>query len=276
MRIKNEIRMKCGRFVGIMLGLLLTLDAVCVKALEGELRTIPTRPGVTQPFLLIRPAIKPVASVILFAGGHGRLALSPQGMEWGSGNFLVRNRERFAQEGFGVAVIDAPSDRPQGLWDFRTSAAHAEDIKQVIVELKKVVDVPVWLIGTSMGTVSAANAAARLKEGGPDGLVLTSTITKESRLVTETVNSVRLKDIRIPTLVVHHKKDECVVTPYELAVALMKSLTQAPKKELIAFVGGDPSILDPCEPMSYHGFLGLDVEVVAATASWIKAVQGSQ
>ena len=94
--------------------------------------------------------------------------------------------------------------------------------------------------------------------------------------MTETVNSVRLKDIRIPTLVVHHKKDECVVTPYELAVALMKNLTQAPKKELIAFVGGDPSILDPCEAMSYHGFLGLDVEVVTATASWIKVVQGSQ
>jgi pimeloyl-ACP methyl ester carboxylesterase len=259
-----------------MLGLLLTLNAVCVKALEGELRAIPTRPGVTQPFLLIQPNIKPVASVILFAGGHGRLALSPQGMEWGNGNFLVRNRERFAEKGFVVVLIDAPSDRPQGLWDFRISAAHAEDIKQVITELKKVVDVPVWLIGTSMGTVSAANAAARLKEGGPDGLVLTSTVTKESRLVTETVNRVRLKDIRIPTLVVHHKRDECAVTPYELAVALTKSLTQAPKKELLTFTGGDPSILDPCEPMSHHGFLGLDAEVVAAIASWIKVVQGSK
>lgn len=205
--------MKCGRFVGIILGVLLTWNAVCVNALEEELQTIPTRSGVTQSFLLIRPADKPVASVILFAGGHGRLALSPQGIEWGSGSFLVRNRERFAQERFVVAVIDAPSDRPQGLWDFRTSAAHAEDIKQVIAELRKMFDVPVWLIGTSMGTVSTANAAARLKEGGPNGLVLTSSITKESRVVTETVNSVRLKDIRVPTLVVHHKKDECVLTP---------------------------------------------------------------
>ena len=123
-----------------------------------------------------------------------------------------------------VAVTDAPSDRPQGLWNFRTSAAHAEDIKYVIAELRKMFDIPVWLIGTSMGTVSAANSAARLKEGGADGLVLTSTITKESRVVTETVNSVRLKDIRVPTLVVHHKRDGCVVTPYEEAVALMKHL----------------------------------------------------
>jgi pimeloyl-ACP methyl ester carboxylesterase len=251
--------------------LVLILIAPCVKAWEEELRIIPTRTKVTQSFLMIRPADPPVASVILFAGGHGRLGLSAQGMEWGQGNFLVRNRGRFVQQGFLVALVDAPSDRPQGLWNFRTSDAHAKDIKQVIAELKKIADTPVWLIGTSMGTVSAANAAARLKEGGPDGLVLTSTVTKESRQVSETVNAVRVKDIRVPTLVVHHKKDDCAITPYELADALTRSLTHAPKKELLAFSGGDLSVSDPCEARSYHGFMGLDAEVVTAIASWIKA-----
>jgi predicted alpha/beta-hydrolase family hydrolase len=263
-----------GRFVGIIVIVLLTLSAPCVNALEGELRTIPTRPGVTQSFLLILPADKPIASVILFAGAHGRLALSPQGIGWGSGNFLVRNRERFTHEGFLVAVVDAPSDRTQGLWNFRTSIAHAEDIKHVIAELKKIADVPVWLVGMSMGTVSAANAAARLKGGGPDGLVLTSTIMRESKQVSETVNSVRLKDIRVPTLLVHHKRDACWETPYEYAVDLMKRLTGVLKKELLAFSGGDLSVTDPCEAMSYHGFLGLDAEVVTAIASWIKGTQG--
>jgi len=83
-----------------------------------------------------------------------------------------------------------------------------------------------------------------------------------------------LKDIRVPTLVVHHKQDGCVVTPYELAVALMRSLTQTPKRELLTFVGGDLSVSDPCEAMSYHGFLGLDAEVVAAIVSWIKTNTG--
>ncbi len=268
--------MKYFRFIWSIVVVLHTLSIPCLHALEGELRTITTRPGVTQSFLLIRPANKPTKSVILFAGAHGRLALSPQGIGWGEGNFLVRNRERFAQKGFLVAVNDAPSDRPQGLWNFRTSAAHAEDIKHVVAELKKISDIPVWLIGTSMGTISAANAAARLKGGGPDGLVLTSTVTKESRQVSETVNNVRLKDIRVPTLIVQHKQDECVLTPYELAVALMRSLTQSPKKELLTFNGGDLSVSDPCEAMSYHGFLGLDAEVVAAITSWIKAVHGSR
>jgi pimeloyl-ACP methyl ester carboxylesterase len=268
----KEVNMRCGRFIWIIVVLILTLSAYCVNALEEELRTIPTRPRVTQSFLLIRPSDKPIASVIVFAGAHGRLALSTQGIGWGKGNFLVRNRERFVQQGFLVAVIDAPSDRPHGLWNFRTSAEHAEDIKHVIAELKKITDISVWLIGTSMGTVSAANVAARLKDSGPDGLVLTSTVTKESRQVNETVNSVRLRDIRVPTLVVHHKQDDCMVTPYEMAVALMRSLTQAPKKDLLTFTGGDLSVLDPCEEMSYHGFLGLDAEVVAAIASWIKGI----
>jgi len=240
-----------------------------------ELRTIPTRPGVTQAFLLIRPVDTTVSSVVLFAGGHGRLQLSAQGMKWGKGNFLVRNRERFARQGFLVAVMDAPSDRPQGLRNFRTSRAHAEDIEKVIAELRKIAHAPVWLIGTSMGTVSAANAAARLRQGGPDGLVLTSTVTKRSRQVTETVNAVRLEDIRVPTLVVHHQKDECVVTPYESAVAFVRSLTRAPKKELLTFSGGDLPVSDPCEPSSYHGFQGLDTEVVTAIASWIEAVAAS-
>ena len=264
------------RFIGTVVIILLALSFSCLHALEGELRTIPTRPGVTQSFLLIQPRSKPTASLILFAGAHGRLAPSPQGIGWGEGNFLVRNRERFAQQGFFVAVADVPSDRPQGLWNFRTSAAHAEDIQYMIAELKRISDIPVWLIGTSMGTVSAVNAAVRLKEGGPNGLVLTSTVTKESRQVSETVNHVRLKDIRVPTLIVHHRQDDCVSTPYELAVALIRSLTQSPKKELLAFSGGDLSVSDPCGEKSFHGFLGLDAEVITAITSWIKTVHGSR
>jgi pimeloyl-ACP methyl ester carboxylesterase len=260
--------MRLERIIFVVVLALFVLSP-CASASE-ELVTIPTRPGVTQSFLLLRPSDKPSASVILFAGGHGRLALSQHRIGWGETNFLVRNRERFCCEALLVAVMDAPSDRPQGLSNFRTSSAHAEDIRHVMMKLKDIANVPVWLVGTSMGTVSAANAAARLKKGGPDGLVLTSTVTKETRQVTETVNNVRLKDIRVPTLVVHHKQDSCVATPYELARSLMRSLTQAPKKELLTFEGGTPSVLDPCEPMSYHGFLGLDEEVVTAIASWIR------
>lgn len=94
----------------------------------------------------------------------------------------------------------------------------------------------------------------------------------EKGQVSESVNRVRLKDIRVPTLLVHHKRDDCGVTPYEYAVDLMKSLKHVPKCDLLTFEGGDLPRSDPCEALSYHGFLGLDAEVVAAISSWIKDV----
>jgi len=241
-------------------------------AATDELMKLDTRPGVTVPFLLLRPSGQPVASVVLFAGGHGHLALSPSGIGWGQGNFLVRTRQRFADRGLLVIVVDSPSDRgSQGMWRFRSTAEHAEDARILIAAVRRMTPAPVWLVGTSMGTVSAANAAARLRDGGPDGLVLTSSVTRPPRDQLESLADVRLKDIRVPTLVVHHRDDACQSTPYQDAVALMGSLSQAPRRELITMEGGQPPRSKPCEAFSAHGYLGIEDKVVAAVASWITA-----
>ena len=77
--------------------------------------TLKTSRGVRQSFLLTKPD-NPAAAVILFAGGHGALGLTGAGkMKWGAGNFLVRTRGMFAEHGFMVAVVDAPSDRQGGI-----------------------------------------------------------------------------------------------------------------------------------------------------------------
>ena len=182
----------------------LLLAGSSVRAFDEELLTIATRPGVSQPFLLLKPARPPVASVILFAGGNGLLGVA----KWatggrGSGNFLVRSRALFAERGFLAAVVDAPSDRTaDGLTGFRSTQARAQDIAGVVAFLKQRADVPVWLVGTSMGTVSAANAAARVPQG-VDGLVLTSSVTRASRRERESLKDVNLKAIALPTLFVH-------------------------------------------------------------------------
>ena len=262
-----------ARAAAAVVVLVALLAAARAPALDEELKTVPTRPGVTDSFLLVKPAGPPVASVILFAGGHGGLALSERGIGWGEGNFLVRNRRRFAGHGLLVVVIDAPSDRrAHGLWNFRTSAEHAEDVKAAMAALRGLANVPVWVVGTSMGTISAANAAARLTDGGPDGVVLTSSVTRTSRMTGESVRMVKLDRITAPTLLVHHAHDQCVVTPYGDMSSVLKDLKQARKKELLAFDGGDPPRSDPCEPFAAHGYLGLDAEVVAAIARWITGV----
>ena len=265
------------------LGRACALAAVLVGALALEAaggvaeraQDLPTRAGVRQRFLLLTPD-DPVGSLILFAGGHGHIALSPEGcIGWGAQNFLVRTRRRFAEAGFVVAVLDVASDfkRSAAMGDYRLTPEHAQDVKTVIAHVRAI-KAPVWLVGTSMGTLSAANAASRLTEGGPDGLVLTSSVTREPGRGARSVRDVSLEDIRIPTLVVHNRDDECRVTPFADVEALKGWLKQAPKGEILAVAGGDRPRSDPCEAMSYHGFLGLEAQVVRAITDWIKAAQG--
>ena len=86
---------------------------IATSASAQSVRTIdiPSRPGATQRFLVITPD-KPKAAVILFAGGDGGLTLEADGrIPKLAGNFLVRSRQQFADQGLTTVVIDAPSDR---------------------------------------------------------------------------------------------------------------------------------------------------------------------
>ena len=230
---------------------------------------IPTRPGVTQRFLYLAPA-QPKAAVILYAGGHGGLQIYPNGsLGWGAGNFLVRARQLFVDNGLAVAVIDAPGDHLTSpfLNGFRQSAEHAEDARAVIAWMRGHTSLPVWLAGTSRGTQSVAAIAIRLADGGgPDGIVLTSTILREER--GRPVPAMDLGKIKVPVLVVHHEQDGCKLCPFSEVQGLMDKLAKTPKAGLIQFDGGN-NVGDPCEAMAYHGFNGIEPQVVQAVARWI-------
>ncbi|MBC7779066.1 MAG: alpha/beta hydrolase [Proteobacteria bacterium] len=232
---------------------------------------IPTRPGVTQRILLLTPP-EPRAAVVLFAGGHGGLQLSPNGtLKWGAGNFLMRTREQFAGYSLLVAVIDAPSDRqsPPFLSGFRQRAEHVADVKAVIAWLRQNADVPVWLVGTSRGTQSVAHVATELAiPDGPDGIVLSATILADDR--SRPVPAMPLDRLRIPVLVVHHEQDGCRHCLFADMPSLMSKLGGAPRVQLLAFTGG-VNEGDPCEARGYHGFSGIERAVVQNTAAWLLA-----
>jgi len=255
-----------------MLGLvaLLFLGAASAAAAE-ELVKLETRPGVTQAFWVMTPPGPPVASVILFTGGPG-LLFSNRKPVLNSKNFLIRSRDKFAAAGFLVVSVDGPSDHLEGLDDdFRTSAEHARDIAAVIAYVRQKAPVPVWLIGTSRGTTSAASIAARLKSGGADGLVLTSSIVASNGRLAPVQSNVDVGAITLPTLFVHNKDDACRATPFSAVPALMAKFTRAPRKELIAVSGGSPPQSEPCEALSRHGYIGIEDEVVGKIAAWIKS-----
>ena len=167
-----------------------------------------------------------------------------------------------------MAVVDTPSDR-SSLDNFRTSRAHAVDIRAVITWLRKTAAVPVWLVGTSRGAVSAAGVAGQLVTGGPDGIVLTSTVFGPSRR--GTVYNADLNAIKLPVLLVHHKNDGCSVTPYHKASSFRNRVSAATKYDLITIQGGVGNIGNPCNPRGPHGYLGLESLVVKLIVDWIKA-----
>ena len=48
----------------------------------------------------------------------------------------------------------------------------------------------------------------------------------------------------------------------------MDKLRSAPRKQLLSFKGGENQG-DPCEARAYHGFNGIESDVVAQTAAWM-------
>jgi pimeloyl-ACP methyl ester carboxylesterase len=255
---------------------LLVLTLAHAPAEAETLVTLKTPRGASQSFLLIKPA-NPTAAVILFAGGHGALGLTGGGkMKWGAGNFLVRTRDKFAGHSLAVAVMDAPSDRQSGMNAiFRMTDQHAGDIGAAAARLRSEANGPVWLVGTSMGTFSAAGGA--IAAPGVDGLVLTSTITRAkpdwqiAGSHPHGVASMDLPRVTVPALIVSHRKDGCDITPAADAPKLKARLTAAKVTEVVLLDGGAPPTSAPCEAKSQHGFLGIEDEAVATIARFVKS-----
>lgn len=239
---------------------------------------IPTRPGVTQRFVLLQPE-KPAAALILLAageGGQGGLNISPSGSfkgEGDAGNFVLRARQMFAAKGLMVAIADAPSDRQNPPYlggGFRTKPEHAADMKALIAWLKQRADIPVWLVGNCAATFSVVSVAARLAPGagGPDGIILTSTMLSNDPGLPGVLDMPGLSRVQVPTLVVHHKLDACErCKPADLP-RLMDKLSAVSRKELMLVEGGKTK-RDPCESLAFHGFNGIDRTVADRISEWI-------
>jgi dienelactone hydrolase len=260
------------RFPLILPVILAAIPAITAYAQPARTVDLPTRPGVTQRILVITPD-KARAAVILFAGGDGGVTLETDGrIPKLAGNFLVRSRQLFADQGLTTVVIDAPSDRQSYpyLSGYRQTAEHVADVKAVIAWLRTQANIPVWLIGTSRGTQSAGYIATQLPraDGGPDGIALTASVVRDAR--TRAVPEMALDRIRIPVLVAHHRQDSCRVCLFSDVPLLMDKLTAAPRKELLVFDGGI-NVGDPCEARAYHGFNGIEREVIDRIAAWITA-----
>ena len=226
---------------------------------QQEIVTLSTRAGVTQSYFLTSIPKNLQAVALLFPGSGGLIQLHTENGKprFNQGNFLVRSRAKFIKRGVVAAILDAPSDQQNG-WGmsdiFRLSDELVKDMSVVTEDLAtRFLQVPLFLIGTSRGTISAAAMGSSL--GQPiAGAVLTATTfrqtPKKSKEPGEGLSKFDFATIKVPLLLVHHVSDQCESTPYGDTARLSE------KYPLISVFGGPMPQSGPCEAFSRHGFLG--------------------
>ena len=187
----------------------------------------------------------PRASIILIPGGDGVMGIDANGTFAAlRGNQLVRTRQAYLRYDIATLTIDR---------DVNIAAA--------IAYMNKIAT-PVALVGTSRGTLRAASAIS----GGakPNAMVLTAGFLYS---VQQTIGS----PDRLPrTLIVHHRNDQCRFTP-PAGVEPFKQWGSA--RVSVVWLEGGPGGEPVCEARSYHGFQGIDGQVVAAVARFVNGMQ---
>jgi predicted alpha/beta-hydrolase family hydrolase len=139
----------------------------------------------------------------------------------------------------------------------------------VLEFVKQKSEAPIWIVGTSRGTVSATAMAIQVQDPAIAGLVLTSSVVKYS--TPGAVPTQNLSAIKLPVLVYHHAKDGCKHCQPHEASLIIKGLKNAPIKKLMLVDGGANPTGDVCAGQHWHGFIGMERQAVDDIAKWIEA-----
>jgi hypothetical protein len=196
--------------------------------------------------VLIKPGA-PRGSVILLPGGDGAIRAGDNGDIQGlRGNQLVRTRHAYAARGLAVLVADAGTD-------LKSAVDYMAAIRR-----------PVTVIGTSRGTLRAAEGIAR--GARPDALVLTSGFLSPDSGSGSNVMSILGSPAALPrTLVIHHRQDSCKAT---LPAGVDPFIKWSAGRARVSWLTGGVEEGDPCQARGHHGFNGLDGQVVALAAGF--------
>jgi alpha/beta superfamily hydrolase len=202
--------------------------------------------------------------VIMLNGGSGQVWIGKAagGPDAGKlkvgGSMPIVARQRLADEVGAVAILTQPSDRPVMDQEWRDSKEHVADVAAAVtVVQQRFPGAKVWLLGSSNGSWSAAHAGAALQDRLA-GVILMS-------VAAGAFTTQGFAGIRIPVLVVQHRRDTCL--PYRDIEEPAKWHTLVSVDDArLPRVG---SIRRDCGPESAHNFYGSEAQVMAAVAQWI-------
>lgn len=249
------------------------------NAITESVETIPTRPGYTQTFIYSRVE-KPIATLVMYPGYTGAIGIYPNGSSKLDSFVVVRARRQFAEQGFNVAVVDAPSEwGARGIWERQRSPEYAAHNAALITWLRQKNAAPIYLVGFSAGAIAATGVATQLGADGADGLVLLSPwmAPKDKWPIPNFVFSSDfaisswsdLARIRGPILLVRHAEDnDCRFGLPEHVTGFVRALSAATQPEQINLQGGGSPSGDPCYPGGRNNFNGLEVELARTVREW--------
>lgn len=180
-----------------------------------------------------------------------------------TGNFLIRARRHLAGAGVATLVVDCRTDQGDLCsGEYQASRQRYEDVARLVsaarAQLPSVKHV--WLVGTSLGTISSAFMPTYAGPGEFAGVLHTAAITDPYR--GQNARSLVRFDYRrvgIAQAFVHHKDDPCVATPYQRA----ESIAREAGVTLVSVTGAKGVRGDPCQAQTQHGFAGVERAVMA-------------
>jgi len=273
-------------FVAFMAAMVVSAPCRAMGIVSETVETIPSRAGHTQTFIFDRVE-NPVASLIMYPGYKGHIGIFPNGSAQLDLFIVYRARKLFAEQGFNVALLDAPSEwGAKGIWEQQRSPEYAAHNAATIAWLRKQASVPVFLVGFSAGAIAAAGVATQLGQDGADGLILLSPwmAPKDKwpipNFVFDSSYAISswpdLNKIRGPLLIVHHLEDNCNFSLPEYVPVLASALSAARKPDVIGLQGGASPSGNPCYPGGRNNFNGLERDAAEAVGGWVRRAVGTE
>jgi alpha-beta hydrolase superfamily lysophospholipase len=238
--------------------------------LSEQLIELRLRQGETQKVLLVTPP-HARAAIVMLPGGAGDVGLSGSADIRHSDNFVVRTRALWARRGFTDLIPDTIGHA--NLRGIRSSPGYASVVNDLVELAHRQVTGPVFLLGTSQGSIAAVNAAAHATAGSIAGVVLTESVSVMGGSG-ETVFSASPKLVRAPALIVANRDDRCNVAPPEAASKIARTMTMSRDVQVLMVAGGSNRSAKNCGSLTPHGYYGIEDQVIAKISRWMDAHGG--
>jgi pimeloyl-ACP methyl ester carboxylesterase len=203
----------------------------------------------------------------MLPGGAGEIGIGADGDLEHDKNFVVRSRDMWLAHGYAVIIPDALEG--QAMRGLRSSPDYAQVVADLVDFAHAEAPGPVFLLGTSQGSIAAINGAAHLSEGAIAGVVLTESVSRPSKSG-ETVFDASPGGVTAPALIVANRDSDCRAAPAEDAPRIAAAMTHAPEAKVL-YVQGGVTRSKACGSQSPHGYFGIEATVVDAVAAWMDA-----